>query len=425
MEKKLAVLLCFYTFVTCSQVMAGNGINDFGYGAISASLGGADLAVNTGVFALNTNPAGLANIENNRTEVNIEPFYYFNSHKDQFGKEEDLDPQASAVFAIGHAQRLDDNLVFALGLFAQGGAGFTYKNINTAFGNEDTISSSFGSFKIQSALAWESASGQVRIGAAVGLIYSEAEQELFSSTSVDDGAGNVFYGIDVTGVSGLSTGYRFGFQYDVDKDWSIGGSYSSRSQIKLEDGRAVLNQSASGFGKVTYKDASIKGLNIASDYGVGVAYRGFEKWEISADYMIVKWSDALEKSTLVLSNPSSPSATPDVMRLTSTLNWHDQKVIAIGARYDLSDISNLYFGYNYGRNPLPKEHTDPLLAVTANRHLTVGYSRNINKNIEFIGSIIYQPKLKVKYTNDELPYGDNAVNKWEVLVAHVLFVYHW
>ena len=206
---------------------------------------------------------------------------------------------------------------------------------------------------------------------------------------------------------------------------TVGASYATDSEIKLEDGYAVLDQSASGFGKVRYNNASIKGLNIASDFGVGLAYRGFDKWTVSADYKIVMWSKAMKSSVLNLSEPVSPAATDSELSYKSVLDWRDQKVIAIGAQYRINDFSNLYLGYNYGRNPLPESRTDPLLAVTAEEHFTIGYSNKITQDIEVVGTYIYQPPVKVVYTNESLPYGENAENRWEVMVAQLMLVYRW
>src|SRR3546814_10415953 len=66
-----------------------NGLNDIGYGAESAGMAGADLAVTGDPSALNINPAGLARIDNHAFNLGIEPFYFIdNHHRDQFGNDQ-------------------------------------------------------------------------------------------------------------------------------------------------------------------------------------------------------------------------------------------------------------------------------------------------------------------------------------------------
>lgn len=57
----IALILCGLSIATHSN--AANGINLIGYGAKSTLMGGADTAVARDTSALNTNPAGLAQIK--------------------------------------------------------------------------------------------------------------------------------------------------------------------------------------------------------------------------------------------------------------------------------------------------------------------------------------------------------------------------
>src|SRR3546814_16490812 len=102
-------------------------------------MAGADLAVTGDPSALNINPAGLARIDNHAFNLGIEPFYFIdNHHRDQFGNDQKPANPFGALFSGGYAQRLADTpWVVGLGLFVQGGVGFAYENLNTAFGTRD------------------------------------------------------------------------------------------------------------------------------------------------------------------------------------------------------------------------------------------------------------------------------------------------
>src|SRR3546814_8278488 len=86
--------------------LAGNGLNDIGYGAESAGMAGADLAVTGDPSALNINPAGLARIDNHAFNLGIEPFYFIDHHhRDQFGNDQKPANTFGALFSGGYADR--------------------------------------------------------------------------------------------------------------------------------------------------------------------------------------------------------------------------------------------------------------------------------------------------------------------------------
>lgn len=51
------------------QALAANGLNPIGFGAESVGMGGADLAVARDTTAMNTNPAGLAQLPGGRLDL--------------------------------------------------------------------------------------------------------------------------------------------------------------------------------------------------------------------------------------------------------------------------------------------------------------------------------------------------------------------
>src|SRR3546814_7492545 len=83
----LAGLLGICTLLPMQHAeLAGNGLNDIGYGAESAGMAGGDLAVTGDPSALNINHAGLARIDNHAVNLRVEPFYLIdNNHREQPG----------------------------------------------------------------------------------------------------------------------------------------------------------------------------------------------------------------------------------------------------------------------------------------------------------------------------------------------------
>ncbi|WP_299689749.1 outer membrane protein transport protein [Hydrocarboniphaga sp.] len=415
------------TAIAPTVVIAGNGTNDIGYGAESGGMAGADLAVARDTAALNINPAGLTQIRDRAFDFDIEPFYLGRTrHRDQYGNDKGVGNLLSAIASGGYAQRLPgSSLVAGVGLFAQGGAGFSYDDLNTAFGTQDELSATFGSFKIEPGFGWQ-LGDSLSLGASLGITYSMAREKFFPDTSVADpsGATAPFFGIRVDGAGGWSSNGKVGFQYRPNPNWTLAGAYTSKTRLKLEGGDATVNYEAIGQGRVVYRDASLAGLTLAQEAGIGVAYRPNPAWLLSTEINWVDWSSAMRASTLMLSKPDNADV-PQDLSLTSRLDWHDQYVFAIGAEYRWSPSTSLRFGYNYGRNPIPAQTLNPALAVTANRTFAVGFSHDFTAQWQFSSCLYYQPIVEMTYTNPELPLGADAYNRWEGLIAQFVVSRRW
>lgn len=132
------------------MAFATNGFNLIGFGTESTLMGGADIAVARDTSALNTNPAGLTQIHGQAFDGFVSGLRTFDlSHKDSFGNDKHADNKYTLLGGGGYAASLDSVPCTAgVGLFSQGGAGGVFKNINTAFGNRDDMSSLFAMAKV-------------------------------------------------------------------------------------------------------------------------------------------------------------------------------------------------------------------------------------------------------------------------------------
>lgn len=424
--RSLWLLIMSALLFSSAAARAGNGLNDIGYGAESEGMGGAGLAVSGDPYGLNINPAGLSQIDRHQFSADLEPYDNFgNFHRDPYGNEQKLSNKYGVIAGGGYAQRIaGTGVVAGVGFFAQGGAGFTYKGLRTAFGTHDDLSSAFGSFKIEPGLAWQ-VNDRLSLGATVGLTYSQAREKFFPETSyADPNGGTPFYGFRVDGLAGFSVNGKLGFQYRLSPSWTIAGAYTSKTPLKLTGGRATFDYDAAGLGYVKYRKASMSGLAIAQDAGIGIAFRPDSAWLIAADVKWVDWSGALKTSTLHVSNPDNPQA-PQRLDLASALNWRDQYVVAVGAAYQWDDKTTLRIGANYGRNPVPQQTTNPLLSLTSNRAFTFGLTRQFARTWAFSAAFAYEPRVDVTYTNPDLPFGTNAMERWDTLSCYLQFSRRW
>ena len=404
-----------------------NGLNMIGFGAESVAMGGADLAVARDTSAMNTNPAGIARIPGSALDGYAAIAYPLSvAHRDQFGNDVEVSNRWAYLGGGGFTRRLGDgSWTGGIGFFAQGGAGNVYKNVATAFGTTDEMSSLFRIGKVTPSVAYR-VDESLTLGVSLQVVYADIQQKLFPETSFFDPAdpAHPFFGSEVKEMNGFGFGAKLGALYKVNDRVTLGAVYTTKMNLALDGGTVVANLSSVGLGKVTYRDARIDGMALPEEVGVGVSVRPVQPLLVAVKVAWIDWSGALETSTLRVENPDNPGA-PPTLALPSTLNWRDQYVFAIGIAYDLTEKAILRAGYNYGRNPIPANSLNPLLAAITEHHATCGAGYAFSPKWQMSGAVEYAFNNAVTYDNPELPFGPGAEEENESIAAHVMLSTRW
>jgi long-chain fatty acid transport protein len=414
---RLNVFLTLIGISISFPALATNGINLIGFGAESTLMGGADTAVARDTSALNTNPAGL-------TQISRRTFDGFGSllrttdlaHEDALNNQH-ADNRYTLLAGGGYAQPLQNMpCSVGVGFFTQGGAGAVFKHINTAFGTNDEMSSLFGIAKITPGFGCQ-VTDNLSIGASLSLVYATIEQKFFYDTS-----NAAFAGFKNEGASALRFGLKLGAQYKLNDAWTLGASYTEKTELPLTDGAAKFNMAGSGLGVVKYNNLSIKGFALPREVAIGVAFKPNEDWLLSAKVNWVNWSDAINDVTTSATDPSNALA-PQSIVTVNPQNWHNQIVYALGAAYSYDDFTTLYAGYNYGKNPVPEKNSSPLLAAILESHVTLGFARKLNDTWKLTSGIEYLLPAKVTY--DSPLFGNNAEVRNEGAFFHFMLSKRW
>ena len=416
----LLIALCL-----ADPVWGGNGLNMIGYGTESVTMGGADVAVARDTSALNTNPAGLIQIPGGQVELNSTAAFALDvRHTDALGNDEQVANNPVGGAELGYAQpMISQPIVFGIGLFAQGGAGYEYRDLATPFGTRDDFSSLFRIAKLDMGAALK-INPSLSIGASLALFYADLNQKIFPNTSFYNSAAlqQSFYGYELDGTQAVEFGYKLGAMWKASDRLTLGVAYTGKTSLDMDGGRYISDLTAAGVGKVTYRDVHVSGLNLPQDLAIGAAVQANPALLVSVEAKWIDWSSALTTSTLTVANPDNPSA-PAVQSLTSTMNWRDQVVLALGIAYQATDKLIFRAGYNYGRNPIPASNLNPLLAAIAQHTVTAGAGYHPAAKWQIDGGVEYSPKETVRYTNPSLPFGPNAQETNEVLAIHFRLAY--
>ncbi|MGB3399748.1 MAG: outer membrane protein transport protein, partial [Candidatus Deferrimicrobiaceae bacterium] len=293
-------LLIFASFFTEAAYPA-NGLNLIGFGAESTGMGGADIAVARDTSAMNTNPAGIAQIPGSRLDANAAFVYQIEiAHRDRLGNDAEVSNRHIFFGSGGYSRRIGNSpFIMGFGAFAQGGAGSIFKDLITPFGTRDELSSLFRIAKATPSIAYR-ATDRLFFGASLQVVYTDIRQKIFPNTSFFNAAdpSNSFFGVEVKDMDGIGAGAKLGILYRVSDRFTVGAAYTTPIKLPLKDGKVVANMEAAGLGRVTYRNAEIEGLELPQELGIGISFRPVEPLLLALDVSWIDWSSSMKSSTL-------------------------------------------------------------------------------------------------------------------------------
>ncbi|HWH74431.1 MAG TPA: outer membrane protein transport protein [Methylibium sp.] len=422
---RAAVLGGLLAALAADPAGANNGLNLIGFGTESVGMGGADLAVARDTTALNTNPAGIARLRAPALDVFVEAANSRQRHADAFGNDTGVTNEFIGLGGFGWTLPLAGTpLVAGIGLFGQGGAGFVYRDLATAFGTRDNAALVFGIGRLTPALAWR-ASETLSFGVALPLTLARAKQEFFPRTSrAGAGPADSFFGLDITGLQARRLSLRLGALYEPRPGWTLGLAYGTKTPLPLRSGQLEADLSALGLGRVRYGRVRFDGFALPEELGLGLAWQATPALLLSVELTRLAWSTALRRATLHASDPATPDA-PPMLQLTQPLAWRDQTVTALGLAWDVDARWRVYAGLNHAANPVPAETTSPMLAPIGEWHATGGLRWKPAPGWEWSATLEYLKPKTVRYTNALLPFGPDARATSAYLAGHLMLGRRW
>jgi long-chain fatty acid transport protein len=398
MKKRVipGLIVATVMFFTPLTGWATNGMNTIGTGAVSAGMGGADVAVPAGCTAIAGNPAQLATTCNRVISVGGAFLVPDMEDTPAGGSSTDNEFQVFPLPFIGYAQRIGTSRwSVGLGVFAQGGMGVDFQDVevNTAMmpGVKDDLMSEVGFVRLSPTVAYN-LTDKLTMGASLFAGYATLKYDFFPNT----------IGHTVRDLNSFTYAGRFGVNYQVNDKWSVGATYTSESAIDFDDGELTQNFGP-GLGKVKYDDVKMDGFTWPRQVEVGAAYRATPKLLLAMDLSWINWSSAIKTVTITATNPENSMA-PDTLEVPFEMDWDDQYVVAIGAEYDLTESFKVRAGYNYGNTPVTNVNLSPLFPALVEHHATAGFTYTwTNWDFDFA----YEHAFTNTETNDGAADGTN------------------
>jgi long-chain fatty acid transport protein len=382
--------------VAAAPAGATNGMEMIGYNPRAVGMGGADIAVDSDAQAVSCNPAVICGQAPNSATVGATVLMPHLNLQDGGGNDVDGEQQYFAMPLLGYVHTLATvPLTLGLGVYAQGGMGVDFKDVNTGMGTQDRLMSEVAFLRLNPIVTYKPADW-ISVGATVMVGYAQMKFDFFPQTSSAgrDGqpnTGDDFAGMSVRDLHSFGFAGKVGTQVKISPTVRFGAAYTSETAIDLDNGDATLNF---GGNKVKY-DAKMDDFTWPQELEFGVAYLPVPGLTIAADAKWINWSDAIKTPVLKISDPNAAGA-PQQIAVPFVMEWDDQWVFAIGAEYVINPKHTVRAGFNYGKNPVPDETLNPLFPAIMEKHLTFGYGLNLGK---WIVDLAYEHAFENTATN--------------------------
>lgn len=401
-HKLNTLLITLFVVSTFSvSVFATDGYFRHGYGIKYSALAGAGVAVSLSSLGAISNPAGIVFLDSDRYDFNIS---YFSPSREYtitgnpspppaFGLAPGtIESDRSSFFfpTLGANWMLNPTMAIGVVIYGNGGMNTEY---TTATFHDP--SSPITGVNLEQLFVGATYAIQVAEG------HSLAVQGLFGYQKFAAAGLGSFapFSSDPANLTGNANstatgfGFKVGYQGMIGKMIRIGAAYQSKINMSEFDRYAGLFAEKGDF-------------DVPANWQAGIAVIPTEALTILLDVQQILYSGVkaiANPMDLVNNSPMLPDGTPNPnFQALGTddgwgFGWEDMTIIKFGLMYELQSAWTLYGGYSYGKQPVPESEVlfNILAPGIIESHITVGFSKSINKSNEVMVSFMYAPEKGV------------------------------
>ncbi|MBE0493688.1 MAG: outer membrane protein transport protein [Thiomicrospira sp.] len=374
--KKTKIALAITAAVMVSQpVLATNGDHLIGLGAQARALGGTGAAAFFGSENALTNPALIGKMQGTEFAIGGTLFKPDVTAETNVASapgttaKQTSDADTNIIPEVSMATRINENLVFGLGIYGSAGMGVDYRDNGGAPDGGGLFNgySNLQIMKFAPTLAYNTE--QYGIGFAPVIQYGSLDLNYnYGGTNVGNGMS-----------TDLGYGFNLGGYFDVTPELTLGLAYQSAINMKYKD---QVSRAADGFNLPAFGVNFGDELEQPAELKIGAAYT-MGNMMYTADFKQISWGQA---------------------KGYKDFNWEDQNVFALGAKYS----GNGYWagvGINHAEDPIKKvddgtyagqatdlfnNHFFPGIVET---HFTFGGGYELTNRMTLEGAIVYAPEV--------------------------------
>ncbi len=191
----------------------------------------------------------------------------------------------------------------------------------------------------------------------------------------------------------MALGFNIGIMYEINDKLTIGVSYRSKVEVKVDGGKAKTSFASEQIKTLFSQLPPEKQLPpleegefaaklpMPANTTVGLSYKANDRLTLAAEVQMVQWSAYKE-----LKFDFSPAALPDV---ESKKNYENTMVYRIGAEYKMTDRLDLRAGAYFDETPIQKNLYNPETPGMNKLGLSFGASFSPVKNFTVDFAMLY------------------------------------
>ncbi len=358
MRKFVSIILALSLSVLTFS--AGFQVNE--HSATYAAMGNATVANASNASAIFYNPAGIVSMTGINFSMNLSLIYPVSSWTSLDGTQTtDQKKHLNTLPGFYVTKQLNDKITVGIGEFSQYGlqtdwpAGWP----GTELANRTYIRTFYISPTVGIKLT-----DNFYIGLQVNYVLSDVlitKQISFVDSYAD---------VDMSG-DGDGWGASFGFQWNVNEKFHIGGMW--RSSVKIDySGDIDFDNVPTPFLPILYDGPITSSVELPQTWALGFSYKINKKWEIAAEIFHTDWSSY---DYLAVYRPDGEEIS-NIPKL-----WKNVDSYRLGVAYKYSDTLTLKAGYIYDYNPAPDETIEPTLPDSDRNDFSFGFDLKLNENL--------------------------------------------
>ncbi len=388
--------------ILASPAYATNGMSLEGYGAKSAAMGGTMMAYDIGNSGMMGNPAtlGLRKQGNNfgLGVTVLQPDV--NASIPAYGMSSDSEGTSYVMPSLSFIRK-DGDFTYGVGVFAQGGMGTDYSGTSFLSGGTGLPQmSQVGFGRLMFPVAYQ-ATKELSVAAQIDYIWASMDLQMLQMDPKGNGGYvSVKDDSDFTGqMTGDGFAFKLGAVYQFNKEFSVGATYHSESNLDDLTGSGTITPFMGGMTPGAFPaNYTVVDFQWPATWGVGMAWNVTPELLLAADIKQLMWSQTMADFTLTTDIPGMGAQTQSMPQ-----NWDNQTVYSICAQYKIDPAVALRIGYNYGKNPVPDNTLNPLFPAITESHFTFGAGWQIDKANSLAIAFTYAPEVTQTMTNPMAP----------------------
>ena len=200
---------------------------------------------------------------------------------------------------------------------------------------------------------------------------------------------------ELSGKAKVGLGYNVGVMFDITDQWTVGASYRSKVNMKLEEGAAevsyansMIEQAISPTFSPLESGTFAASMPMPANLTFGVSYKPVKKLILSADFQYVFWSAYkqldIEFSPVELSGYNT----------SSTKDFSNAFAVRLGGQYSFTSYLDARLGVYLDKTPVSDEFYSPETPGADKIGVTAGLSVSPFKNFSIDASFAYVHGIK-------------------------------